>query len=170
MTLQHYLHYLSMSMTWCLKEFDSTLGYPGEGPRDLRTRLDEVRQLDHTILSDTGPMGGQTSLEAHRFREFAERASKWRRADPNHIAFAKYCKVRLLAGLQLLEPLPDLSEPPAAVELQVVAQRGAAPGQATLSRRTASLPAPGHSVFLQGLTRVGLSCDFMYMHRVCIRA
>ncbi|CAE8621689.1 unnamed protein product [Polarella glacialis] len=142
---------LAMYMTWCLKGFDSARGYPGEGPCDLRIRLDEVRQQNHTTLSDTGPMGGQTFLEAYRFREFAERASYLRRADPNHIAFAKNCKVRLLAGLQLLEPLPDLSEPPAAVELQVVAQLGSAPAQPTLSRRTASLPAPGHSVFLHGL-------------------
>ncbi|CAE8689793.1 unnamed protein product [Polarella glacialis] len=108
------------SLDYHIVNFDSTLGYPGEGPRDSRIRLDEVRQLDGTILSDTGPQGGLTFVEAYRYREFSERASKWRRADPNHMAFAKYCKVRMLAGVQLLEPLADPGEPPAAEEAQLV--------------------------------------------------
>ncbi|CAE8718795.1 unnamed protein product, partial [Polarella glacialis] len=45
-----------------LRAFDGTLGYPGEGPRDLQIGLDEVRQLDHTILTDTGPMGGLQAI------------------------------------------------------------------------------------------------------------
>ncbi|CAE8639344.1 unnamed protein product, partial [Polarella glacialis] len=135
--------------------FDSTLGYPGEGPRDLRTRLEEIRQLDETILTDIGPWGGLTFTEAYRYREHAERASKWRRADPNHSSFSKYCKVRLLAGNQLLEPLPDLSEPPLG-EFQMVAQR-ARPRSGQQIPASTNFSGRIMQAFCRTLVRLGLS-------------
>ncbi|CAE8694352.1 unnamed protein product [Polarella glacialis] len=109
------------AVMWWDDHFDSSLGFPGEGP-SLAERLIEVRTMDHQVLVEAGAMSGLTFAAAFNNQEFARAASRWRRTLPIHVSFTRYCKTRFLAQESLLEPLIDIDEPPA-VNAELVAFR-----------------------------------------------